>query len=129
MADRSVEIAEGEGISFASYATGFLLSILLTVAAYLVVVGFPQSPQAVIITIACLGIVQAVVQLHFFLHLGKSSRPRWNILVFAFMVILLIVIVLGSLWIMFALNDRVMPTAREMEEYMLRESGMYQPSQ
>ncbi len=92
-----------------SYLTGFGLSIVCTVIAYLLVVKHLLSGTLLASAIFGLGIAQALVQLLFFLHLGKESKPRWNMVVFLFMVLILAIIVLGSLWIMNNLNDRVMP--------------------
>jgi len=46
--------------------------------------------------------------LHFFLHVGEEAKPRWEIISFYFMVVVLFIVVLGTLWIMFDLNTRVM---------------------
>jgi cytochrome o ubiquinol oxidase operon protein cyoD len=45
-----------------------------------------------------------VVQLHYFFHLGQESKPRWNLLMFLFMALVLVVVVFGSLWIMYSLE-------------------------
>jgi len=44
------------------------------------------------------------IQLFCFMHLNKESKPRWSLLTFLFMGLVLFVIVLGSLWIMENLN-------------------------
>ncbi len=56
-----------------------------------------------------LALVQAIFQLLFFLHLGQEAKPRWEMLVFYFMLLVLFIVVIGSLWIMNDLNNRVMP--------------------
>jgi cytochrome o ubiquinol oxidase operon protein cyoD len=48
------------------------------------------------------------VQLRFFLHLGQEAKPRWETMIFYFMVLVLLIIALGSLWIMHDLEERVM---------------------
>jgi cytochrome o ubiquinol oxidase operon protein cyoD len=99
------------------YVTGFALSIVLTLAAYFAVDEYLLDRWVLVFAISALAIVQAFVQLIFFLHLGKESRPRWNMLVFLFMLLVVAIIVLGSLWIMYNLNDRVM-SPMEMDRYM-----------
>lgn len=64
--------------------------------------------QPLIYTVIALALVQAIVQLLFFLHVGQEAKPRWETVVFYFMVVILFIIAAGSLWIMNDLNDRVM---------------------
>lgn len=93
----------GEG-TFKSYFCGFILSILLTLVAYFFVVHRVLSGWGLIHTVVGVGIAQALIQLLYFLHLGKEPKPRWNLLVFIFMVAIVIILVGGSLWIMYHLN-------------------------
>lgn len=117
--DRDVmnETAKPERGILKLYLTGFVLSIALTLAAYFAVDEYLLDRRVLVFAISALAIVQAFVQLIFFLHLGKESRPRWNMLVFLFMLLVVAIIVLGSLWIMYNLNDRVM-SPMEMDRYM-----------
>ncbi len=81
------------------YVLGFVLSILLTLAAY-----FTVSRLAVV----ALSSLQALIQLLFFLHLGKEASPRWNLIVFLFTLLIGAIVVTGSLWIMYNLDYRMM---------------------
>lgn len=94
--------------SLKAYVTGFLASLILTAVSFLLVVMKWMTGGALIYTIVALALVQAAVQLIFFLHLGKEDTPRWESVAFYFMVVVLIIVVAGSLWIMFDLNSRVM---------------------
>ncbi|MBW4062043.1 cytochrome o ubiquinol oxidase subunit IV [Candidatus Saccharibacteria bacterium] len=84
----------------AAYVTGFGLSLVLTLAAYLLVTGRLFSNQVLIYLIAALALIQFGVQMVFFLHLGQESRPRWKLLVMGFMVMVVVILVVGSIWIM-----------------------------
>ncbi len=95
--------------SFRSYLVGFLLSIVLTLAAYFLVVEHFVSGWALDLSVACLAIAQALVQLILFLHLMRESKPRWNLMVFLFTVLIVFIVVFGSLWIMNNLNYNLMP--------------------
>ena len=53
--------------------------------------------------------MQAIVQLIFFLHIGQEAKPHWETVVFCFTVLVLLIIVIGSLWIMYDLDYRLMP--------------------
>lgn len=91
-----------------SYVIGFIASLLLTVLSFSLVVFGVISGWLLIHTLIILALVQAIVQLLFFLHVGQEAKPRWETLVFYFMVLILVIVALGSLWIMYDLNDRVM---------------------
>jgi len=92
-----------------AYVIGFILSIVLTMASYFIVANHVLGNEVIVATIVGLGSVQVFVQLLCFLHLGTESKPRWNLLVFLFMVLVLAIVVGGSLWIMNNLNYQVMP--------------------
>ena len=91
--------------SLKNYITGFLLALILTLLAYfLVTQKIYTSYNQIIAIISGLAIVQLFVQLIFFLHLGRESKPRWNVTVFVFAAIVVVIIVVGSIWIMNNLN-------------------------
>jgi cytochrome o ubiquinol oxidase operon protein cyoD len=94
--------------SLRSYTVGFILSIGVTAMAYLVVVHHIFSSNGTVVAILALAILQLVVQLVFFLHLTRESNPRWNLLTLSFMMIVVVILVLGSVWIMKNLNYNTM---------------------
>ena len=112
------------------YLVGFGLALTLTVIAFGLVmyqVGGEQkafSDSFIVFAIVALAVIQLIVQLTFFLHLGQEFRPRWNIANFLFMLLVLLIIVLGSLWIMDNLNYNMMsPT--ETKEYLDEHPGSF----
>ena len=94
--------------TFKSYFIGFIASLLLTALSFFLVISKLISGQALIFAIVGLALFQAIFQLLFFLHLGQEPKPRWESVIFYFMVMVLLIIVIGSLWIMYDLDDRVM---------------------
>lgn len=92
-----------------SYVIGFILSLILTFSAYFLTIESFFSKWILINTLALLAVTQMVVQLLFFLHLGEEKKPRWNILSFLFMALVVVILVCGSLWIMYNLDTRLMP--------------------
>jgi cytochrome o ubiquinol oxidase subunit IV len=112
------------------YIIGFLLSIVLTLAAYIIVQQHVQSGhefimhEAIVWIVAGLAVGQLFVQLIFFLHLGKETKPRWNSIAFVFAAFLIIAIVFGSIWIMNNLNYNMMPN--EVNDYLLEKEGYKQ---
>ena len=94
--------------NFKSYVFGFLLSIGLTLTAYFIVSAHIFHGWVLNVTIALLSLIQVFCQLVFFLHLGAEPKPRWNLLAFMFMLLVVAILVFGSLWIMYNLNTRMM---------------------
>lgn len=91
-----------------SYVIGFILSLVLTLASFLLVSEHLLPAWTLILTIVGLAVVQVVVQLLFFLHLGSDSKPYWNIIIFLFMLVIMAILVIGSLWIMYNLDYYMM---------------------
>ncbi len=89
-----------------TYITGFLLSLALTLVAYIPVSRHVSSHHAtfsdsfLLIWVGVLAVIQLFIQLIFFLHLGKESKPRWNLTVASFAALIVLILVLGSIWIM-----------------------------
>ncbi len=95
--------------TYKSYAIGFTASLVLTAISFLLVITQILSGDVLIFTIIGLALTQAIFQLLYFLHLGKEGHPRWETMIFLFMVMVLLIIALGSIWIMYDLNNRMMP--------------------
>lgn len=91
-----------------SYVVGFSLSLLLSALSFFLVWAKIFSGKGLFFAITGLAIVQATAQILFFLHVGQESKPRWETLIFLFMVLVVLIIISGSLWIMYDLDHRVM---------------------
>jgi cytochrome o ubiquinol oxidase operon protein cyoD len=91
------------------YIMGFTGSLLLTGVSFSVAALKPFAPHSLVAILVLLALTQAFVQLLFFMHFGKEVKPRWMTLIFWFMVMVLLIVVLGTLWIMTDLDHRVMP--------------------
>lgn len=92
-----------------SYIIGFIASLLLTAISFSLVITQALSGHALVYTIIGLAVLQAIVQLLFFLHVGQEAKPRWETIIFCCTVLVLLIIIIGSLWIMHDLNERMMP--------------------
>jgi cytochrome o ubiquinol oxidase subunit IV len=94
--------------SYKAYGIGLLLSLVLTGISFFLVIEEVFSETLLPHFLMGLALVQAVVQLIFFLHLGQEAKPRWETLSFYFMLLILFIVVGGTLWIIYDLNVRVM---------------------
>lgn len=86
------------------YVSGFVMSIVLTIIPFGIVMTHTLSGWELTTALFASAIMQLLVQLIFFLHLNRESKPRWNLLVGIFAAITVLIIVVGSLWIMNNLN-------------------------
>jgi len=94
--------------SYKSYASGFILSILLTAIPFALVMSGAVSRSAAIFGIFGAAIMQILVHLHYFLHLDTSSAAHWNVLALLFTLLIMTLFVGGTIWIMYNLNYRMM---------------------
>lgn len=93
-----------------SYLIGFVLSVVLTaVPFWLVMTGALASMQATAITIVALAVVQIVVHTVCFLHVNTRSEGGWTLMAYAFTAVIVLIVIAGSLWIMYHLNTNMMP--------------------
>lgn len=103
------------------YFLGFLFSLVLTIVAYILTVS-NKGETWLLFTLGLLAILQMIVQLIFFLHLQEEKRPRYQLWSFVFMAGTLLIIVVGSLWIMQNMNYNMLHmSSDEKNGYMLTE--------
>jgi cytochrome o ubiquinol oxidase operon protein cyoD len=87
---------------------GFVLSIALAGAMYLVATQSSLIGLSLTLTLLGMGSLLALVQLVCFLHLGTEPKPHWNMITFFFMVLIVVIVAGGSLWIMHSLDYQMM---------------------
>jgi len=83
-----------------NHVIGFVLSILLTVAAASIVYYTTFSDSVKVAIIGTLAIFQALVQLIMFMHITEGKSGGINIINIAYAVFLAIVVVVGSIWVL-----------------------------
>lgn len=114
-----------------SYITGFVLSIFLTLVAYGIVTKHVDSlhsdfsHRSIMYAVLVLAMTQFIVQIVFFLHLGRESKPRWNQIALYFMVMVVTVLVAGTLWIMDNLDYRHPHTEIPSDTYIIEDEGIH----
>ena len=104
--------------SFKGYVTGFLLSVVLTAIPFWLVMGdVLPSKQATVLIVMGLAFAQIFVHMIFFLHMNTSSEGGWNMLALIFTAVLVVITLSGSLWVMYHMNENMMPAdAHEMRQ-------------
>jgi cytochrome o ubiquinol oxidase operon protein cyoD len=86
--------------SLQSYVTGFVLSLAFTLIPYYLVTRKPSGGNAVLGAIIAFAVIQLVIQVVFFLHLGRDRRQRFNVFFLLFTLGTVFFVVVSSLWIM-----------------------------
>ena len=100
---------------------GFVLSVLLTFASFGAVMLDVVPRHLGLAAIVALCVVQLLVQLVFFLHMGAARDQRQNTAIFICSALLIAIIVAGSLWVMHNANVNMMPTQMSMERAKMRD--------
>ncbi|OZI22773.1 cytochrome o ubiquinol oxidase subunit IV [Bordetella genomosp. 7] len=91
-----------------SYLVGFGLSIILTLLSFGLVMADAVPQRLALPGIVVLCVVQLLVQLVYFLHMGTSPSQRDNLSVFVFSVFVIAIIVGGSAWVLHNMNANMM---------------------
>lgn len=110
------EHASGFHASMKDYVIGFVLSVILTaIPFWLVMTGALHSPAATGLVIMGFAAVQIVVHMVYFLHMSPKVEGGQNILALIFTVVIVVIVLSGSMWVMYHLNQNMMPMPATME--------------
>ena len=97
-----------------SYLLGLGLATLLTVVSFFVagtaLVWTPSIPVALVV----LAIAQMGVHLVFFLHITTGPDNTNNVMALAFGVLIVLVLMVGTIWVMTTMNHNMMPMDQMM---------------
>lgn len=107
-----------------SYIIGFILSLIFTLIPYYLVVNQNISGRSLLVTIIGFAVVQMIIQITFFLHLGRGPKPDWNLFFFISTVGIILVIVGGSIFIMDQLYKNMSPS--DQTKKLVSGEGIYQ---
>ena len=106
-----------------AYVTGFIISLLLTLVAYYLVASKSVAGSTLVGLLLVLAVTQLMVQLYFFLHLGREEKPKWNLQMGLFAAMVVVILVIGSLWIMSNLEYN-MHSPSEIDKEMIKDEGI-----
>ena len=96
--------------SYRSYLTGFVLAAILTAIPFAIVMsgGFENRVLTAIVIVG-FAVVQVLVHMVYFLHMNSRSDEGWTMLSMIFTIIVVVIMISGSLWVMYNLNTNMMP--------------------
>ncbi len=110
--------------SVMSYLVGFQLSLVFTLIPYLLVVNHSLTGTRLLTAIVGLALIQMVIQILFFLHLGRGPKPLYNVAFFVATVGIIVIIIVGSLFIMSHLHYNMTPS--EASQQLAESEAIYQ---
>jgi len=108
------DLDEGTSSGVTVYTIGLVLAVVLTAVSFWVANTLLLWPPGVALGLAVLAIAQMGVHLVFFLHITSGPDNTNNVLALAYGVMIVVLVVVGSLWIMSNLNDNMIPLAELM---------------
>lgn len=108
-----------------SYVLGFVLSLVFTAIPYYLVVNKSVAGFSLLIIIIAIAVLQMLVQLFFFLHLGRGPKPLYNVVFFGVTAVTIMIVVGGSLVIM---NNLHYMAPSEVSKKLVEKEGIHQIS-
>ncbi len=87
-----------------SYMIGLALSLVFTFIAFWLVSEHAMTNENLYIVLTALALSQLLAQVIFFLRMNMSPEGRWTSMTFIFVIFVVLILVGGSLWIMYNLN-------------------------
>lgn len=111
------DVQEGEGIGsrVRGYCIGYGLAAALTLVSFYIagttLVWTPSIPVA----LSVLAVAQMGVHIVFFLHMTSGPDNVNNLMALAFGLLIVLLLVLGSIWIIHHLNHNMMPMDQLMK--------------
>ena len=103
--------------TLSGYATGFVLSVLLTAVPFWLVMGkVIANPAITTAVLLVLAVVQIFVHMIYFLHMNAKVEGGWSFLALIFTLAVVIITLSGSTWVMYHMNNNMMPSMHQMRE-------------
>ncbi|MEM6550070.1 MAG: cytochrome o ubiquinol oxidase subunit IV [Pseudomonadota bacterium] len=102
--------------SYRSYIIGFALSVVLTIIPFWIVIGEVELNLYLALAIIFgLGAIQMMVHVYYFLHVNVRVEGGWQAMSLAFTAVLVVICLAGSIWVMFHLEENMMPAHEQIE--------------
>lgn len=109
--DNHHEEEGGYHATYKGYLIGFILSVVLTAIPFWLVMGkVLPSPRVTAFVILGFAAVQMIVHMVYFLHLNAKVEGGWSLLAMVFTTALVVIMLSGSIWVLYHLNTNMMPS-------------------
>jgi cytochrome o ubiquinol oxidase operon protein cyoD len=95
------------------YVVGFVLSVILTAIPFWLVMAKVLPSSATGLVILGFAAVQMVVHMVYFLHLNAKVEGGWSMLALLFTIAVVVIMLAGSIWVMYHMNANMMPMDAE----------------
>ena len=101
---------DGPHSTLSGYMAGFILSIILTaIPFWLVMAKVIADRNTAVLVLGGFAVAQILVHMVYFLHMTGKSEEGWTLLTTIFTIIVVVIMLSGSLWVMYHLNVNMMP--------------------
>lgn len=108
----------------ARYSYAYVMAAGLTFFAFTIVQGNMLTGTVLAAVLLVAAVAQLYIQSRYFLHLDdRADRPRWRLASYVFTWFTVLIVVVGSLWIMHNLDYNMMMSPSDMTNYMLEQNG------
>jgi cytochrome o ubiquinol oxidase operon protein cyoD len=107
-----------------SYFIGFVLSLIFSFIPYYMVTEEIVTGNTLYFTILCFAFVQMIIQITFFLHIGRGPKPNWNLFFFGATFVVILMVVGGSVFIIDNLHYNMSP--EEKLAKIANDEGIYE---
>lgn len=121
---KPVPKSQHEHKTLESYIVGFILSLIFTFIPYYMVLNQSVTGTALFLTILGFAVLQMLVQVIFFLHLGRGPKPLYNVGFFIATVGIILIVVLGSVVIINNLHYNKLST--DQIKRLVNDEAIYQ---
>ncbi|WGS66209.1 cytochrome o ubiquinol oxidase subunit IV [Enterobacteriaceae bacterium ET-AT1-13] len=96
--------------SVKNYLFGFIISVILTTIPFILIKYEFLNIKINTFIIIIMAILQIITHFKFFLHLNTSNQEKFNLITLIFTLIVILILIFGSIWIMFNLNKNMLIT-------------------
>ena len=102
----------GEEITIKPYLVGVVLALVLNAIPFGLVAAHALRPMQIFVVVGAAAIAQVVVHLRYFLHLDLKLSSQNKLIALCFAAVVLLILVGGTLWIMFDVDYRMQAAGR-----------------
>jgi cytochrome o ubiquinol oxidase operon protein cyoD len=107
-----------------AYIIGFVLSLVFSLIPYYLVVNHRLAGTALLATIIGFAVMQMIIQITFFLGIGRGPKPNWQLYFFISTVGIILAVVGGSILIVHNLHYNMQPS--DQTKKLINDEGIYQ---